>query len=472
MQPGTNHNNHSLTISRLPRWLPVIYILLLVLWPQHRLAAQSLNQHFFDSLESKAATTTNDKDKLTLLVFAARRYPFFDPNKGRDRSKDALWLARKCGDTRQETYALLYRGINEISAASYDTAHAYFMQARALADDEGYNDLKGIAMRQIGVALFENNDFPDAMDAFFDALAYQQEQKNDTEIYVNLEYIGRIYEVEKQFEKAQEYYQKSYDYAARAGDTKATARNLVNMGQVYQYNAQWPKALACYQHAGDIFKKTDDASGVAIVTANMAIVYTQLHRYTEALTNADSALRIYTRYSDLFNLGSVYGNIARIYLALLQDSAAPPAGVPASKKQLMALLMASNNKARDFCEQVGNAEGLYGIHETYATAYQLQGNYPEAYKHFKQYIHLRDSVFSTEQKTEIARIEATREIARKDGEIKLKQLDISKRRNENILLSVALALVLGLLLILYRKGKVRQKLNETISQLAAAQEKT
>ena len=106
-----------------------------------------------------------------------------------------------------------------------------------------------------------------------------------------------------------------------------------------------------------------------------------------------------------------------------------------------------------------------------STAYELNGDKANALKYYKSHIALRDSVYSTDNKLKIAHLEINSEMAAKDDELRLKQLELAKRRNENIFFISGIVLMVIISLVLYRNIATQKKLNATITKLVNDQEK-
>jgi class 3 adenylate cyclase len=101
---------------------------------------------------------------------------------------------------------------------------------------------------------------------------------------------------------------------------------------------------------------------------------------------------------------------------------------------------------------------LYHIYflNNLSQAYELKGNYKKAYDVYKEYKTLKDSIFSSENNTKIANLEAKRE-----NELKEKEIVILKKEKENQKLQryamfggiAGLGIIIGLILIQRRKSE-------------------
>ena len=435
--------------------------------------AQEEVKRGIDSLLARVAIAPEDTSKVDLLCVLAKQYTGYDPNTGLVVARRALQLSEQLQYDKGVAISFLGMGVNQSSRAKNDSAKMCFELALEKAKELDSKPLIGLANKHLGIACYDYNNYPEALGYFFEALLIEEELHNRFEIYLVLEYIARVYEAQKNYNKALEYYRKSNETAIAAGETKAKGKNLVNIGQVYQQMGRDDEALKCFNESLKAFTDLNDAGGVAASLADLAMVYLALHDYGKALKNNFDALAIYNKYSDRQNIAAVYECLGRTYLLACVDTYGTkiPDSLTNKKKNLQtAFDYLSRSEA--LCKNLSYLDGLYVTYYDMSMAYEVSGNYPDALRTFKLYVKTRDSIYSSDNNLKLTNLEIGREVALKDKELKLKKLELMKKRNENIFFALGIFFLLITTFILYRNINSQKKLNAAINKLASEQEKT
>ncbi len=452
------------------KFYSLIVCCIVICWPG--LYALADKKAYLDSLNNQLKQAAEDTNKVKLLFTIAKNYPDYDPNKGLATGQQALTLAEHLEYHNGIAAAYLAIGLNECSLPDYTKAKQHFNQALEIAAQTGNKKIAGLANKDLGIAYIGETNYPQALKYFFDALQIEQELHNRQEIFAVLEYIGIVYEGQKDFTKALKYYKMSFDSAQATGDKKANGKNLLNIGQVNQQLGRNKEAFGCYTEALKTFREQHDEGGIAAALADIGAVSLQLHDYATALKNNFEGLAIYERFSDRQNIAGVTDNIGKIYLAAATDTLG--SNIPDSLTNKNASLQKAFyflNKAKAMCKSLSYLDGMYTVSYDLSVAHEAAGNYGEALKNYKEYIALRDSIYSGENNAKISNLEIARELAIKDQQLKIKQLELRQKRNENAYFIIGIGLLLGIIFTLYRNFSTQKKLNATIGNLAAEQEK-
>ena len=435
--------------------------------------AQPSKKAQMDSLIGQLANTKEDTAKVNLLCAIARKCPDYDPNKGLEFAKQAIALSEKVPFEKGIATSNICAGLNEMSRTEYRSAQNYYKSALAKAREIEDVKLEGFALKDLGICNYEQNNIPESLNSFFTALRIAEETHNRAEIYVILEYIGHAYEAQKIFDKALQYYKRSYDSAVAGGEVKAKGKNLLDLGQVYQLTSRNSDALACYKEALVAFRQLKDENGIAFCNAGMGATYNELHQYGEALKKNKEALVFYTEHSDRINMAATLGNIGKAYVAINADTFGTvlPESLTNRKKNLDSAFYYLNKSGR-LCRELSYLEGLCNIYSYLSLAWEQNGNYSEALKSYRSFINMRDSIYSADDNLKITNLEINREVEMKDKELQLKQLELAKKRSENLFFVSGMVLLLIVTIILYTSFSTQKKLNATISKLVSEQEKT
>ena len=419
------------------------------------------------------AVAKDDTIKVNIYHALAIDYPNYDPNKGLEAAKASLALAQKLDWGKGIVLSYIDIGLNQNSRTQYAAAKLSFDHALAKATEIGDKKLIGMAIKHIGITNYIQSNSPEALKCFFDALSLAEETHNRHENNEILEWIGRVYESQKNYESALLYYTKSYDSAITAGGNNAKAKNMLNIGQIYQLTGKNEEAIKIFEKSLIAFKQLGDESGIAVATAYMGAVYAQLHKYGEALQKDKEAINFYYAYSDRMNIAAILENMGKIYLSL--SAAAPGEALPDSLKNRIenrnnAFIYL--NKAIDICKDISYLEGLSVAYSDLSSAYEQTGDFKIALEKYKECITIRDSIYSSDNNFKIANLEINRAVDLKDKQLQIKKLQLEKNNSQSIFFISGIVVLLLVTLILFRNFSTQKKLNETISKLVNEQEKT
>ena len=243
------------------------------------------------------------------------------------------------------------------------------------------------------------------------------------------------------YAEALKYSYESLDLCEKLKDSSGMARTLQNIGYIHLNTKNYFEALNNLLSALDIFKRIDDKPGISGTYYRLNQVYGSLGNRAEAL-KADSAAFLIDRQLgnefviawDLFAIGARlesfdstvtinginatkemrYVEALKNYSAALElfkkngfnDSAYPVfsmysaiGGVNIKLKKL-AQARIYLEKSLQLSVAVNNIEVLTEIHKSLALLDSLQGNYKEAYYHYREYLLNKDKMVNDEQMRE------------------------------------------------------------------------
>lgn len=209
-------------------------------------------------------------------------------------------------------------------------------------------------------------------------------------------------------------------------------------------NNEFLKTLK-YADSVSFFSNTDYAKALSYYLKGRA--YSGLKKYNDAKQNIDLAIGLDTKNYDAYNLLDDYKVRGKIYLALNKNDLA------------LKDFEKSKNLFKDAEDKILEVEVL-----KYFILASLRNHDKKLGKDFEHYVELKDSIYNSEQNSNILKFETELRTKEKDSQLKTQQLEIQKQKtNRNIAFSG-----IGLLLLLSGGGfwffKNRQKQNELKSQ--------
>ncbi len=337
---------------------------------------------------------------------------------------DELDLKLEIGKT------LLNIGIVYQNQSLYDKAIENY--ENALDIFERLKDKERIAstLGNIGFIYRNQSDYANALDYYQRSLSMFEKLGNKSGIATNLGNIGMIYDYQSDFKRAIDYYKKALKIKQELKDKIGEASILANLGSVYLAQEEFKNALQNFELSVDIFDDLGNKYGVASLLTNIGIVHQYQSEFTEALENYKEAINIYEELGSRTGVASNLGNIGELYYSLSQDSIL--AGikkasnlVSLNKQENLQRSISSYSQAIKILEEVGDLYTRYRFILGLSNSYMLKGDYAKSLELYKEYVVLKDSVFTEKSQSQIANLEAIRE-----NEIKDKELEIKNRENE------------------------------------------
>jgi len=303
-------------------------------------------------------------------------------------------------------------------------------------------------------------DYLKALEYYLKALKINEKLGNKRGIANNLGNIGNQYASQSNYPKALEYYLKALKINEELVNKRGIALALGNIGLIYSKLSNYPKALEYYLKALKINEKLGNKRGIAPALGSIGNVYYSLSDYSNCLMYFQKALEIFEELGDKYRIAIGLGNVGELHFALAQDSI-----IKNSENKMELLLnkevnlikaIENSKRAIDLSSEIGELHQQSYFLNNLSEAYQLKGDYKKAFETYKEYKSLNDSIFSSENNTKIANLEAKRE-----NELKEKEIVILKKEKENQKLQryamfggiAGLGIIIGLILIQRRKSE-------------------
>jgi two-component system, sensor histidine kinase and response regulator len=313
-----------------------------------------------------------------------------------------------------------------------------------------------------GVVLVSKGEYPEALDAHFQALKLSEELGLDGLTANNYNNIGIVYISMDNNSKALEYFKKSLQSSAKYGDQRATFSNLVNIAEIYTKDGYFDLALEYDMKALQIGKNIRDSAGMAIALFNVGNVYCKKENYDKALTYLREALALSERIHDKEGVAYCYNSMAQAF-------------------ERTGHLGKSVHYAGMGLREAASLGSTELIRESYAILYaaheRLQ-NFEKALYYRNMEIGLKDSMFTIEKERKVNGLQSSYDLAQKQHQIDLlnknkiiQQEAIEKEKFQRLTFTAAaLLLSFALLFLIWnnvlkrRKNRLLKKQNEEITR--------
>jgi class 3 adenylate cyclase len=384
----------------------ILFLISLLAFPQ--------DQKFVDSLKLELKKTKTDSTRVNILNLIAFQYLGNSPDDANNYLKQALLLATDAGYKKGIAVSFYNSGLNFFKQSKYIDALKSLEKSAKVFNEIG--NLRGLAAayNNIGSVYYEINDYSKALQFQLKAIAIQRKINAKKSISISLNNIGNIYIDLKDYEKARIYYDSAMVIQLELNDSTNLALCYNNLGIIYNNTNNQAKALEYYLKSVSIKEKLGSKKGLAITLNNIGNLYLNQKSVAQAL--------------NYFN---------------------------------QSLDLAKESQSLD--DEKNACKGL-------ADAYDELGKIPDAYKYYKLYAELKDSLFNTENQKQVLEIQHKYESEKKENLITLQQSElekqdirIEKQHTEVYALAAGAILLILSLIILFLGYKNKKKDNVALA---------
>lgn len=396
--------------------------------------------------------------KKHILLFLILTINFSFSQKSKEQQIDSLKI--ELSHAKEDT--LKAKILNRLSYLNYyvdsNLSFKHAKLALLLSQKLGYKNGTGYAYNNIGVYYWIRSDFPKALNYVYKALKIHEANNNKNGIASSNNALGTVYVEFKNYKLALACYKKALKISQEIKKQKSIATYLNNIGDVYLRMKEYQKALYYFDKAVkiNVFKKNSFESGLNYT--NIGITNNFLKQYKRSIEATNKSILIQKNDSSLYNgfnkieLGKSY-----YFLALEEQN----------KINKEKLLQKSLDYVNESMLLFKRYQSLIDIRDAYLYLSKIkkaEGKHQEALYFFEKNTKLNDSIFSNENRTQIALLKSQREIELRDKKIEIQDLKIKNASRKVYLLitiTLAVAILLALFLLLYlSKRKTNQLLND------------
>jgi two-component system, NtrC family, sensor kinase len=310
-------------------------------------------------------------------------------------------------------------------------------------------------------------DFDSALKYGFEALKLGDQVKNKAgaaDAYFN---IGATYADQDNYEESLKYYMLSLSKYEEIGDNIKMAMVYIQIGYIYSekniYSKSYAyliKGLKIYNESGnrtppirliatyESIGLLEEKEGVSLSDSNKI---SARNKFMEAEQRYKSALQISERIKSQFAKSEIYLGLGKLYIDLKQYAK--------SRYYLILGLQLT----MDF----GDPENIPDAYKSLSILDSIQGNFEQAYNHYKLYAQYHDSLVNTEAIKKSTQVSMQYEFDKKEDAAKTAQdkKDAAAKRIKNqqyfaiAALGIVVLAVIIISIIQFRNNKQKQKAN-------------
>jgi adenylate cyclase len=368
-----------------------------------------------------------------------------DSAKAHNLSLQAKKMASELHYRKGEGYALKNIGRLYYLKGKYVEALDYWNQALKIFED--IKDDIGISnmLNNIGAIYLTQGADAKALENILKSLQVAERIGDTVRIATALMNVGTTY-YNKKDPIALNYLLRVVPLLDRNKNIEEYVNVTGNIGEIYNDNKDYVKA---FEYFNKSIKAAGDTSSAAFAYNGIGKLKLKEGNFSEALKYHNKALVIAKKFEDkLQEIRSLRGT-ADVYFKMNNI-------VDAIKYY---------NKARAIAEDMDDLKvELQDLYPEMAKAYSKSGNYSAAFLYQSKYSDIKDTLYNIEIKKKLNQIQFDFELSKKEVEINLKEARIKSERQVRLGLTIGLVLILIIAFIIYRNSSQKTRVNRVLDK--------
>lgn len=281
--------------------------------------AYAQEQIKIDSLKVKLENETVDTIRIRLLQELSKIS--FKTNLGLtlDYSKQALEIAKNCGNKRVLSVAYTQTASNLIFIGTYDESLKLFIEALKIGEELKDSSLLFPIYHNMGVLKDRLQQFDEALEYYFKALGILEKSSKNKNFKVSdhqyptlYNSIGNIYGSKGDKKSAKEYYLKGYSLC-KGKDMEIFGTLCNNLGKIGIETGDYENALKYLSESLVYRTKVNDRLGIAKTNIFLSLYYKNKKDYTKAIEYANQAFDISKATKAMLTMQNASNMLSDIY---------------------------------------------------------------------------------------------------------------------------------------------------------------
>ncbi|MDP2387031.1 MAG: tetratricopeptide repeat protein [Bacteroidota bacterium] len=369
---------------------------------------------------------------------------------------DSLWNKVNAANSDTQKVNSLNKLFFFFNVNNSDSAFKIAEQALQLAVKIKYSKGEADANNNLGTNYFYKGNNTRALMCYLSAAkslenesgAYMKSVEYKKQLSVSYNNIGTIYQRQKLYEQAENYFRKSIAIDESTGDKIGLAHCYNNIGTIKEETNKYDEAIKNYEISIKLKQEAYDTAGMPSTLINMGVIRMNQNKFKESEEYFERALAMSKRANNmqdealaLINLGDMF------YL---------------KKDYSQSVLY--YEKGIEVCKKQKYTQFLSYAYNSLSLSFYRMKDFEKAYDCYDLYVRTKDSLYNSENVKIIHELEAKYESGAKEKEIKLliseKEIrDLELTRKKIIIYVFIVGLVLLTLLVFIALNAYRQKRN-------------
>jgi len=373
-----------------------------------------------------------------------------------DNMNRALQVAIEMNNPTYQSNCHVRIGMAYSYMNQFDKSKQHTLKALQLAREN--RDWKGLyyARYRLGNTFYMESNYPEALTNYLrsDSILNVHDQVEPT-LAAILSNIGSIYNELQDFDKAEDYFNKSQETYRKLDHDEGVMHINIMMGMLESNRLNHNKAIELFETALEFYTRIHNEREMANIVSRIAISQTELKKYEEAKVNYLKAIDLATKTKSTYEEVNSYAGLGKVYRNLHQPD------------------LAINNltKALELYDELHMDLGKPAVIQELAMAYSEKGDYKKAFLTSQKYLSLKDSLDKANNAGFVQELETKYQTEKKENEIalltaqnQLKEQEKIIQRNRFYIFGAISILIVIFLYILYRN---RQKTATGLKKLDA-----
>ncbi len=449
-----------------------------------------------DSLEALLNTEASLEVQLSAMVTLSELLAYVDADKAMQYGLSALMVIDTNVQNEQLAQLYLNLGILKLNQYNLEEAEHILSKSLAIATDLQQNKIRILCYDKLALINGRKNN-PELGHPQIDSAIALSEKSRDT-LSLSSAYCtqGVLYYSALDYPNALKSFERFRQAATAINHLDRMALANSNLSTLYLYSMNYELALKHSESVMRIAEQQKDKVALSKANFSIANVYVSmldhensLKFYRRAQVGMDESAENGTYFAGIYiNMGKIFSTQNQLDSSLLyiKKGLALLEGLETHQYYSSGLSMYGNalikankinegitylNRALIIAEKTKQLEYQWDLHEGLAEAYEKIGVYDRALFHYQKFIEMRDSAFSETKLSEVTEIRMNFEFAEKQLRDSLanaqtlltKDLELTKKKNEQRYILYGLLLMCGILALLYRTYRNQVKASRTIA---------
>lgn len=343
----------------------------------------------------------------------------------------------------------------KVSSNKPDSALYFANQALLVSDKLAWD--KGIAdaYYESGTAHRIVGNYPRALADQLKALRIYETQKDSLGLSKATMAIATIYWFEDNYDKALQYNRKALEIAEAQRNLDGISKTLNNIGILLHDKKSYKEALTNYFKSLKISEQLNNKRSMASALHNIGEVYADVGDMSRGFEYLNQSLKIGEEINDK----NFVANTLIVMSQLYQKQGNIEESVRYAEKGFL------------IAETIGSKEYMKDASNVLYADYKLRHNMTRALEYYELYVNYRDSLFNESNHKQIAHLQASYELEKKQNQIETlaKETKLQQEANkEHIFVrQVLIAFVIAILIILglfIKSNLDRKRTNQLLLQ--------
>ncbi len=378
--------------------------------------------------------------------------------------KQAYYIDSVIGDSNAMYLKTANLGLVFMHKNDYDNSLLYYLKARQYFQRNNMMGRVATMNNNIGVIYLRKSNLLNAFQYFQAALRIHEENNNLPSMASSLNNLGTVHKQMGNLEQAIFYFKRANQMFQQLNNLQKSATTLVNIGICYNERRLYDSALTAFHSAKDIYISLNSPADIIDCMTNISNVYVSQSKYDLAEKMLVETLSFNEITID--DKGLVFNNLSYIYHKQSKLEKDEKVRIELLKKALKYAL-----QGYEIADTIGLLERKLDVSMNLKDICYDLGNYKDALKYAQTVIELKDSIFSQEKTKALTEMETKYQTEKKQQEIEKQKLtidkqqaDISRKQAQRNLFIIGSALLLLLVLVVYRSFLQKKKANQIITE--------